>query len=113
MTDGFEFAGVVNSLCAASIPEYHTVSSANMCATDGGALGGGFGGFAGQVVTSSALVGTCWPAYGWWPTYWPTVYEDRTAKAFRVVKALMDKKAVKCNSVKQFVDLVNAISEVL
>lgn len=51
-------------------------------------------------------VTNCYPyTYSW---YWPTC-EDKGMKAFKVAKALQDKKIVKCNSVKQFIDLVDLL----
>jgi hypothetical protein len=41
------------------------------------------------------------------------VYEDRTAKAFRVVKALVDRNVVQLASIKKFTELVDEIAAVL
>lgn len=49
--------------------------------------------------------------YGFWHPYHyhTTVVEDKTKKAFNITKKLMDLKIVKCNTVKQFVDMVDMI----
>lgn len=49
--------------------------------------------------------------YGfWYPYYYHTnIVEDKTKKAFNITKKLMDLKIVKCNTVKQFVDMVDII----
>ncbi|MFA5321168.1 MAG: hypothetical protein WC373_00730 [Smithella sp.] len=55
---------------------------------------------------------------GWndlWNTYhhycYPTtIYqEDKTSKAFRIVKSLMDKKVIELKNIKEFVDTVDVI----
>jgi len=49
--------------------------------------------------------------YGYsYPTY---VYVDKTEKAFKIIKTLMDKKTIKLNTVKQFIDLVDEITKIL
>lgn len=47
----------------------------------------------------------------WAPNYywWPTVAEDKHKKALDVARMLMDKKLVDCQSVKKFIELVDAI----
>lgn len=50
--------------------------------------------------------------YPYYQTYW---YErpDKTSQAFRIVKALMERKLINLLTVKQFVDLVDEIVKVL
>ncbi len=50
--------------------------------------------------------------YHWYPSY-PAIVHDRTEKAFKIVKMLMDKKMVKNLTIKKFIDLVGEITEVL
>jgi hypothetical protein len=52
---------------------------------------------------------------GWWETYhyycYPeTIYaKDKTSKAFRIVKSLMDKKVIELKNIKEFIDTVDVI----
>jgi len=50
--------------------------------------------------------------YPWWPGYWPATYSDFLSRAFRIVKMLMDKKAIKLASIEKFVELVDEISKI-
>ena len=47
--------------------------------------------------------------YRYWPGY--NLYEpkDDMKKAFNIAKNLMDKKLIKCDTIKQFIDLVDII----
>ena len=49
--------------------------------------------------------------YDWWYPYHYRTHEvkDDMKKAFNIAKNLMDKKLIKCNTVKQFIDLVDII----
>jgi hypothetical protein len=98
---------IVNSLCLSQPQQVFTISSNNFAFTNCG--------YTGDTVQSGMTFTSNWsgPYVQWWPTYWPTVYEDRTAKAFRVVKALMDSKVVTVKGIKQFIGLVDEISKVL
>lgn len=66
-----------------------------------------------QVVSEPTNWAVNYCSSSWWPTYWPSVYEDRHAKAFRIVKVLMDKKLVGLKTIKQFVDLVDELAQVV
>jgi len=50
----------------------------------------------------------------WYPyQYHTTIVEDKTKKAFNIAKSLMDKKLVECKTVKQFIDLIDVIINIL
>jgi hypothetical protein len=51
----------------------------------------------------------------WYPsgTYWSYPCEDKTAKALRIVKHLMDAKLVEIKKIKDFVNLLEKISSIL
>ncbi len=53
----------------------------------------------------------------WYPytQYYPsfTIGEDKTKQAFKIVKLLMKKKLVKVDKVKDFVELIDEILEIL
>jgi len=80
----------------------------------------GFTGAYTQTNSADNCVGGClsgytyvYPSYPWWPQYWPVTYEDRTQRAFRTVKVLIDKKIIKLKSIKEFVDLVDEIAKIV
>jgi hypothetical protein len=64
----------------------------------------------------------------WWHDYYPHEYpitypqyyfyaqpnvEDKTSKAFKIANKLLEKKFIDLPTVKEFIDIVNAIVEVL
>ncbi len=55
---------------------------------------------------------THWYPYSYYYPSYP-VYEDKTKQAFKIVKLLMKKKLVKVDKVKDFVDLIDEVLEIL
>jgi hypothetical protein len=51
--------------------------------------------------------------YCWFPHAWNTWQPNKMQQAFKIVKALMDEKSIKINSVKKFIDLVDKIQNLL
>jgi hypothetical protein len=70
-------------------------------------------------------VGSHYVDYDYYHTYWYpythpqifqdhyTIREDNTKQAFKIVKLLMKKKLVKVDKVKDFVELIDEILEIL
>lgn len=65
--------------------------------------------------------GSCYIDYDYYHTHWYPysnylsyhTYEDKTKQAFKIVKLLMKKKLVKVDKVKDFVELIDEILEIL
>lgn len=56
--------------------------------------------------------------YDWWhthyyPVYYPALPEDKGKKAIEIVKVLMEEKAIKINTIKQFVTILDKLMQVL
>ena len=60
-----------------------------------------------------------WYYRQFYPVYYPVAYpaftytEDKVSKAFKIVQKLIEKKIVDKISVKEFIELVNTIAEIL
>ncbi len=68
--------------------------------------------------TIDLQLGCCdyWPYYQTYHYYWPlpqVIALNKTETAFKVVKVLIDKKLAKIQTVKQFVELMDAVVSVL
>jgi hypothetical protein len=46
-------------------------------------------------------------------TYPPSFREDKGEKAFKIIKALMDKKLVQIEKIEQFIDLMDELIKIL
>ena len=54
--------------------------------------------------------------YQWYPQYYPMYYEmpkSKIEQAFKIVSKLMEKKIIDKMSLKQFIDIVNSVAEIL
>jgi len=49
----------------------------------------------------------------YYPTYYTYWQDSKIEKAFKIVQVLLDKKTIKVEKVKDFIELVNEISKVL
>ena len=88
---------IVNSLCSTTFTDAYNADCVSSSIT----------------VSGNLQSNSCYPYtnYIWWPSYWTT--EDRTQKAFRVVKLLMEKKRLKLQTIEQFIKTVDEIVSVL